>query len=148
MGLTHVDFGLDNRGVRSFLVGESVVEERGLSCSDKDRVLVLGFGDSAATFSEDFELQDTLILIGWLLRVGLVKKMGLFVSDFGMLKWTSRAVERDAAIRAREVEKYLFVFWIHARTHITLVRRNGFGYFWRPGPQDVEDTHPARSGLG
>lgn len=60
----------------------------------------------------------------------MVKKMGLFVSDFGMLKWTSRAVERDAAIRAREVEKYLFVFWIYARTHITLVRRNGFGYIW------------------
>lgn len=102
MGLTHVDFGLDNRGVWSFLVDESVVEERGLSCSDKDTVLVSGFGDSAAIFSEEFELQDMLNLIGWLLLVGLVKKMGLFVSDFGMLKWISRAVERDAAIRASE----------------------------------------------
>jgi hypothetical protein len=30
--------------------------------------------------------------------IGEVKKMGLFVSDFGIVKWTSRAVERLAAM--------------------------------------------------
>lgn len=82
-----------------------MVAERGLSWSDKEGFL--GLGDSeifCGGFVEDDvseveELQEmaSLFLVG-LCLIGEVKKMGLFVSDFGIVKWTSRAVERLAAI--------------------------------------------------
>lgn len=101
-----MDLGLDKGWACWSLVVERVVVESGSSWSDKDGFLGLGESERFwGGFGEDFavELQEmvSLFLVGFCL-IGVVKKIVLFESDCGIVKWTSRAVERvAAAIRER-----------------------------------------------
>lgn len=68
-------------------VGGSLVLERGLSCSDKDGFVVLGVSGL-----EEQEMVNFLICFCF---SGLVKKMGLLVSDCCFVRQASIGVGRE-----------------------------------------------------
>lgn len=103
MGLTQTDFGLDKTWVCSCL---SVVAERGLSCSERDGVLVIG--SSSRVLGCFKELQEMLSFLerDCLKEEGFKNRLCFFVSEFWGLKQTSMDVERTVAMRNAEREGF------------------------------------------
>lgn len=97
-----MDFGLDKSWVWSLVGIESVVVDRGLSCSDKEGFFWLGSVRLGEALGRDLEEPHDMVnlLVGCCLT-GESKMMGLFESDGCPLKWTSRPVDRAVAMRER-----------------------------------------------
>lgn len=80
--------------------------DKGLSCSDKDGVFLLGFAESVEDLGGDFEeLQEMVNLIVGICLNGEVKKMGLFVSKECPVNRTSISAERVGISRIKTEKK-------------------------------------------
>lgn len=102
VGLTQTDLGLDKTWVCCSCL--SVVAERGLSCSERDGVLVIG--SSSRVLGCFVELQEMLSFLvrDCLKEEGFEKRLCFFVSEYWGLKQTSMDVERTVAMRNEERE--------------------------------------------
>lgn len=103
VGLTQTDLGLD----KTLWVCSSclrVVAERGLSCSERDGVVVIGSSSRVLGCFEELQEMLSFLVRDCLKEEGFRKRLCFFVSEYWGLKHRSIDVERTVAMRSEERE--------------------------------------------